>query len=304
MRIASNGLDLEVRDEGPTGGEAVLLLMGLGMQLTAWPDSLVRDLVRRRFRVIRLDNRDAGLSTGFDAAGVPSLVIASLRYALRRPVPAPYTLADMARDAVGVIEALGLAKVHVCGVSMGGMVAQHLAASHPERVASLTLVMTSSGARHLPPPRAPVRRVMMRRLPEGAPHDAIVAHLERLWLAIASPGFPPDRDQLRQRLKATVERAWRPAGTARQLLAIAADAGRPALLRRIRAPTHVMHGVDDPLIPVEAAQDLHERIPGSSLDRIPGMGHDLPEALMPRLAAAIADTAGRARLASSDAGPG
>ena len=294
MRISTNGIHLEVQDDGPTGGETVLLLMGLGMQLTAWPDSLVRDLVRRRFRVIRLDNRDAGLSTGFDAAGMPNLVTATLRYALRRPVPSPYTLGDMAHDAIGVLDALGLGRVHVCGVSMGGMVAQHLAASHPERVASLLLVMTSSGARHLPGPHANVRRLMMRRLPDGAPRDAIVAHLERLWLAIGSPGFPPDREQLRQRLQASVERAWRPAGTARQLVAIAADGGRPALLRRVKAPTHVMHGRDDPLIPVEAAHDLHGRIPGSTLDVIPGMGHDLPEPLMPRLAAAIAEAASRA----------
>lgn len=294
MQIASNGSHLEVVDDGPTGGETVLLVMGLGMQLTAWPDRLVRDLVRRGLRVLRLDNRDAGLSTSFDAAGMPNLVSATLRYALRRPVPTVYTLADMARDAVGVLDALGIARVHVCGASMGGMIAQHLAASHPERVASLTLVMTSSGARHLPPPRAPVRRLMMRRVPATAPRDAIVAHLERIWLAIASPGHPPDRDELRRRLVATVERAWRPAGTARQLVAIAADGDRPALLRRIRAPTQVVHGEDDPLIPVAAALDLHERIAGSTLDRVPGMGHDLPDALMPRLAEAIATGVARA----------
>ena len=293
MQISSNGIHLEVADDGPTGGETVLLVMGLGMQLIAWPDLLVRDLVRRGFRVLRLDNRDAGLSTSFDSAGIPSLVSATLRYALRRPVPSAYTLADMARDAVGVLDALGLARAHVCGASMGGMIAQHLAASHPERVSTLTLLMTSSGARHLPQPRAPVRRLLMRRLPAHAPRDAIVSHLERIWLAIASPAYPPDRDHLRRRLVATVDRAWRPAGTARQLVAIAADGERPALLRRVSAPTHVIHGQADPLIPVEAAIDLHERIAGSTLDIVPGMGHDLPDALMPRLAAAIADLAVR-----------
>jgi pimeloyl-ACP methyl ester carboxylesterase len=293
MQISTNGIHLEVDDQGRTSGEPVLLVMGLGMQLVAWPDALVRDLVGRGLRVIRVDNRDAGLSTRFDHAGVPSLVVASLRYALRRPVPSPYSLADMAHDCIGVLDALGLQRAHVVGASMGGMIAQHLVASHANRTSSATLIMTSSGARHLPPPRGEVRRLMMRRVPPGAPESAIVAHLERLWGAIGSPGYRPAQEELHQRLVRSVRRSWRPDGTARQLLAIAADAGRPALLRRIVRPVHLIHGSDDPLIPVAHAHDLQSRIAGSTLDVIPGMGHDLPVALLPRIAAGIAEAVAR-----------
>lgn len=293
MQIATNGIHLEVDDQGPTGGEPVLLVMGLGMQLIGWPEPLVHDLARRGLRVLRVDNRDAGLSTSFDAAGVPNMMLATLRWVLRRPVASPYTLADMAHDAVGVLDALGLRRVHVVGASMGGMIAQHLAASHPERVASATLIMTSSGARHLPPPAAEVRRLMTRPLPTNAPEAAVVAHLERLWGAIGSPAHRPRPEELRQRLTVAVRRSWRPRGTTRQLLAIAADSGRPALLRRIRCPVHLIHGADDPLIPVAHAHDLQSRLPGATLDVIPGMGHDLPDALLPRIAAGIAETVSR-----------
>lgn len=309
MQIATNGIHLEIDDQGRTGGEPVLLVMGLGMQLFAWPDALVRDLTGRGLRVIRVDNRDAGLSTRFSHAGVPSLMLASLRYALRRPVPSPYTLADMARDCVGVLDALGLPRAHVVGASMGGMIAQHLAASHAPRVSSATLIMTSSGARHLPSPRGEVRRLLLRPVPPGAPEAAIVSHLERLWHTIGSPAYRPAPEALRERLQTAVRRSWRPDGTARQLLAIAADAGRPALLRRIDRPVHLIHGADDPLIPVAHAHDLRSRIAGATLDVIPGMGHDLPDALLPRIAAGIADTvargvAARAAAAADGSAPG
>lgn len=293
MQIAVNGIHLEVDDQGRTGGAPVLLVMGLGMQLTDWPDLLVHDLTQRGLRVLRLDNRDAGLSTAFDAVGVPSLLLATLRWWLRRPLASPYTLADMASDCVGVLDALGLRRVHVVGASMGGMIAQHLAAAHPERVSSATLIMTSSGARHLPPPSSEVRRRMMRPLPANAPVDRVVAHLERIWQAIGSPGFPPEPDVLRARLTAAVRRSWRPHGTSRQLLAIAADDGRPALLRRIRCPVHVIHGAVDPLIPPAHAHDLLSRLPGATLDLVAGMGHDLPDPLLPRIAAGIAETVQR-----------
>jgi pimeloyl-ACP methyl ester carboxylesterase len=161
MRISANGLRIEVDVQGPPDGEAVLLVMGLGMQLVAWPQELVDALVARGFRVVRFDNRDSGLSQGFDALGVPSLPLAALRYVLRLPVTSPYRLADLAQDAVGVLDALGIGQAHVCGASMGGMVAQHLAAAHGARVRSLTLVMTTSGARHLPQARLAVQRALM-----------------------------------------------------------------------------------------------------------------------------------------------
>ncbi len=293
MRVPSNGLEIEVDDQGPTGGEPLLLIMGLGMQLIAWPDLLVRDLVARGFRVLRLDNRDAGLSTQFDHLGVPNIAMAALRYTMHLPVQAPYALADMAADVVGVLDALGLPRVHVCGASMGGMVAQHLAARHPARVKSLTLMMTTTGARHLPQAKPQVRWAMLKR-PASREEAAIVAHLTRIVSLIGSPAYPTPPDALRERLTTAVRRAWRPAGTVRQLAAIVADGDRSPMVRGIAQPTHVIHGADDPLVPVASGHDLAKLIPGATLDVVPGMGHDLPVALLPRFAAGIAENAARA----------
>lgn len=295
MQIQANGLHIEVDDQGPPaspGGPPVLMLMGLGMQLTSWPQPLVDRLVARDRRVVRMDNRDAGLSQGFDALGMPNLLWATTRYLMHLPVQAPYTLADMAADALGVLDALLIERADVVGASMGGMIAQHLACAHPQRVARLTLLMTTSGARHLPQASARVRLALMdgRRIPA---HDveALVDRLERVFGVIGSPAFQatpgPEREALRQRLRESVRRAYRPAGVARQVVAIVADGDRTALLRRIAVPTHIVHGVDDPLVPVAAAHDLHAAIAGSTLELIDGMGHDLPPALWPRLADAM-----------------
>ncbi len=293
MKIQANGIQIEIDVQGPPEGEPLLLVMGLGMQLVAWPDELVAALVAKGFRVIRFDNRDAGLSDGPDHLGMPGMVGAMLRYTLRLPVRAPYRLRDMADDAVGVLDALGIAAAHVCGASMGGMIAQQMAVHHPQRVKSLTLVMTTSGARHLPQPSLQVRRALMARPKSRAVAD-VVAHYEALIHTIGSPGYRPDPQRLRSRLEASVQRAFRPAGTARQMLAIVADGDRSALLRKITHPTRVIHGVDDPLVPVAAASHLASQISGATLDLVPGMGHDLPLPLLPRLADGIALAAGRA----------
>jgi pimeloyl-ACP methyl ester carboxylesterase len=294
MRVVANGIGIEVDDAGPADGVPVLLVMGLAMQLVAWPDELLAELRQRGFRPIRFDNRDIGLSQWFDHLGVPSVAWAALRHGLRLPVRAPYTLADMAADAVGVLDALGLQRVHLCGVSMGGMIAQHVAAAHPQRVASLTLVMTTSGARHLPPPAAPVRRALLQRPHADDPAGALEL-MQQLLTLIASPAYPPDAAALRQRVAASIERAYHPAGATRQLLAVIADGDRSPWLKRIAAPTLVMHGRDDPLVRVAAAHDLVSKIAGAEIDVVPGWGHDLPVALMPRLADAIERNAARAR---------
>jgi pimeloyl-ACP methyl ester carboxylesterase len=293
MQLRANGIAIEVDDQGPREGEPLLLVMGLGMQLIGWPEALVRQLVARGFRVLRFDNRDAGLSQAFDAAGVPSLLAASIRYALRLPLRAPYSLADMARDAVGVLDALAIARAHVCGASMGGMIAQRLGAEHAGRVKSLTLMMTTSGARGLPQPAGRVRRALMQR-PASHAEDAVIGQLERFFAIIGSPAYPPDPLELRTRLRESVRRAYRPAGTARQLLAVAADGDRTPLLGRIIAPTHVVHGVADPLVPVGAGVDLAAKIEGATRELIDGMGHDLPSPLLPRFAESIAQIAARA----------
>lgn len=291
MQIQANGLRLEVDDQGPPaspGGPPILMIMGLGMQLVAWPEPMVQQLVASRRRVVRVDNRDAGLSQGFDHLGVPQLGWVALRHVVHLPVHAPYTIADMADDMVGLLDALGLERAHLVGASMGGMVAQHVAAKHPQRVARLTLIMTTSGARHLPQPSVRVRLALIEPRPaEGAGLDAAVARLERVLALIGSPAYRPEREALRERLYAAVRRAYRPAGSVRQVAAVIADGDRSPLLARITAPTHIVHGALDPLVPVAAAHDLHAKIAGSTIEIIDGMGHDLPQALWPRLVQAI-----------------
>jgi pimeloyl-ACP methyl ester carboxylesterase len=292
VQVSANGIGIEVDDQGLPQGEPLVLIMGLGMQLTAWPDELVQLLVSRGFRVIRFDNRDAGLSQGFDHLGVPNLPWQALKYKLHLPVVAPYGIADMAADTLGVLDALGLQRAHVCGASLGGMVAQHVAAKYPDRVKSLTLIMTTSGARHLPQAGWPVQKVLMSR-PSGSDPAAVLAHLQRVVATIGSPAFPPEPGRATARLQAMVQRAWRPAGTARQLAAVALDGDRSALLPRITAPTRVIHGEADPLVPVAAGRELVSLIRGAVGDLVPGMGHDLPVQLVARIADGIATNAAR-----------
>lgn len=294
MRVVANGIGIEVDDAGGArGGEPLLLVMGLALQLVAWPEDWLAELRRYGLRPIRFDNRDIGLSQGFDHLGVPSLAWAALRRRLGLAVRAPYTLADMAADTVGVLDALGLPSAHLCGVSMGGMIAQHVAALYPQRVRSLTLMMSSSGARHLPLPAPAVRRALLAR-PRADDRAAAAEFMHRLLRLVASPAHPPDAQELRERIAATMQRAWHPAGAARQLLAIVAEGDRTPLLARIRAPTLVLHGRADPLIRVAAAHDLAARIAGARLETLEGWGHDLPPALLPALAARVARHALRA----------
>jgi pimeloyl-ACP methyl ester carboxylesterase len=295
VQVSANGLSIEVDDQGPPdspGGPPILMIMGLGMQLTAWPQPLVNLLIARGRRVVRIDNRDAGLSQGFDHLGMPNLVWATLRFMLRLPVHAPYAIADMAADALGVLDALALPRVQVVGASMGGMIAQHLAARHPDRVERLTLIMTTSGARHLPQASGKVRAALLDRRPIDAKDtEALVNRLARVFTLIGSPAYRPrtheEHEAFQARLRASVLRAYRPTGVARQLVAVAADGDRTPVLARIVAPTHIVHGQADPLIPVAAAHDLHAKIKGSTVEVIDGMGHDLPAALWPRLADAM-----------------
>ena len=290
MQISANGIFIEVEDHGLPNGEPLLLIMGLGMQLVAWPDGFVQQLVSQGFRVIRFDNRDAGLSQSFDSSGVPNIAMASMQHLFRLPVKSPYTVADMARDAAGVLDALGIPQAHVCGASMGGMIAQHLAISHAGRVKSLTLMMTTSGARSLPGPTMKVRGALLARPEDPKRHDSIVEHYMKLYRLIGSPGFPAPEAELRRRIDASVRRSNRPKGVARQLVAIAADTQRCRHIEEIKAPTLVIHGDADPLVPAAAGQELARRILGAKLDLVPGMGHDLPEPLWPRFVAGIKET--------------
>ncbi len=294
MQLSVNGIALEVEDHGPPTGEPLLLIMGLGMQLVAWHEGFVASLVQRGFRVIRFDNRDIGLSQNLDHLGLPNVVLDSLKYTFGMKVNSPYSLADMAADAVGVLDALGIPRAHVCGASMGGMIAQQMAIRHPERVKSLTLMMTTSGSRRLPQASLRVRGALLSRPKNANDIDSVIAHFVRIYKLIGSPAYPASDAYLTDRLGMAVRRAYRPHGTVRQLVAIAADGDRSRLLGGIRIPTQVLHGQQDPLVPVAAGHDLAAKIPGAQLDLIEGMGHDLPTALWPRFATGISAAAGRA----------
>jgi len=277
MRIRANGIDLEVEDSGGSG-PVVMLVMGLGMQLIGWPPVFVQPLAQAGYRVIRLDNRDVGLSQGFDQAGTGNLLWAAFRQRLGLAVRSPYTLQDMARDALGVLDALGIGQAHVVGASMGGMIAQHLAAEAPQRVRSLVSIMSSSGARGLPGPRPDVAAALLRR-PAARDEAALVAHGTGLLRLIGSPAYPADEAALAEQVRLGLRRAYRPAGVARQMLAIAADARRAERLAGIACPTLVLHGEADPLVPIACGRDTARRIAGARFVAIPGMGHDLPPAV-------------------------
>jgi pimeloyl-ACP methyl ester carboxylesterase len=279
MKIKANGIDIEVEDSGADGSQAgrpvVLLIMGLGMQLVAWPPELVQALLDAGYRVIRHDNRDVGLSRHFDELGVPNLVWAGLQHKLGFTPRAPYGLGDMAADALGVLDALQVARAHIVGVSMGGMIAQRVAIAAPQRVLSLTSIMSSSGARGLPNAEPRVLKTLFSRPASSAPQD-VADHYIKLFTVIGSPDFTVPEAELRERILSGIQRSFRPVGTMRQMLAIVADTTRADELPRITCPTLVIHGAADPLVPLACGADTARRIPGARLQTIAGMGHDLP----------------------------
>lgn len=289
MKIRANNIDIEVVDTGalPLGQDgqarpAVFLIMGLGMQLVAWPPALVQALVDTGYRVIRHDNRDMGLSQHFDNLGKPNLLWAGLKHRLGFSVSSPYTLHDMALDAVGVLDALSIDKAHIVGVSMGGMIAQRVAIAAPDRVLSLTSIMSSSGARGLPQASPQVMRALFSR-PKSNQHEAVADYYVNFFKIIGSPGFPDDPVETRERILTGLKRSYHPEGTLRQMLAIAADAKRHHDLASITSPTLVIHGKHDPLVPHGNGVDTAKRIKGAQLVSIAGMGHDLPPGVVTRL---------------------
>lgn len=286
MKIQANGIGIEVEDSGEAGRPAVLLVMGLGLQLVSWPPQMVQALQAAGFRVIRFDNRDVGLSQHFDHLGIPNLLWESMKHRVGLPVRAPYSLHDMAADAFGVLDALGVQRAHVVGVSMGGMVAQRMALAAPQRLLSLASVMSSSGARWLPGPKAHVLRALMSR-PRDSSEAAIVDHFVQLFQVIGSPAYPADPAVLRERITQTVRRSFHPAGTARQLAAVAADTRRAGELSSIRVPTLVVHGKADPLVPFACGVDTARRIPTARMVAMEGMGHDLPSGVVAHLLQAL-----------------
>lgn len=285
-QIRANGIHLEYESFGDPGAPAILLIMGLAGQLIHWPDDFCQALVQAGYRVIRYDNRDVGLSTKLDHLGKPKVMRAGLAGMLGLPVKAPYKLDDMARDAVGLLDALQLKTAHVVGASMGGMIGQIVAAKYPERLRSFTCIMSSSGNPRLP--KASLRlQLRLAKRPARLDRDSLVAHSMQTWRMIGSPGYRIEDAALRANVERAYDRAYHPPGLARQTVAIIASGSRVPLLRRITAPTLIIHGVEDPLVPVAAAHDLARHIPDVRLELIPGMGHDLPPPLISKIAQLI-----------------
>jgi proline iminopeptidase len=289
---SANGLTLEYESLGSDADPVILLVMGLGMQMIMWPDALCEMLVARGFRVVRFDNRDVGLSTQLDHLGTPRVGWEALKFALHLPLKAPYLIGDMARDTAGLLDALGIARAHVVGASMGGMIAQNLAADFPQKVATLTSIMSSTGRRSLPPPTSRVRRALLQKPAKRGDFEGAVRQLVFVLNEIGSRTHPFDQPWLRELSERHVRRRYNPPGVARQLLAIAASGDRTSVVKRIKAPTLVIHGDEDPLLRPACGDETVRviRKAGGNVEQltVQGMGHDLPTPLLPQLADAIA----------------
>lgn len=285
--VPANGIELHYETFGPDDGRPLLLIMGLGTQMIGWPDELCAALGDRGFRTIRYDNRDVGLSTHLHDARKPDL----MAIFAGDTSTAAYGLEDMADDAAGLLDALGIGDAHIVGASMGGMIAQVLAYRHADRVRTLTSVMSSVDPRTFPP--TPEASALLLRAP-SADRDSYIAAALDGFRVIGSPGFEPDLDGLRQRAGLAWDRGYNPAGVARQLAAIYATGDRGPHLRDVAVPTLVVHGDADTLVPLPNGQATAAAIPGAELLVIAGMGHDLPRAVWPQLLHGVAALADRA----------
>ncbi|OWR30380.1 alpha/beta hydrolase [Saccharibacillus sp. O23] len=295
-RIAANGIELAYDEFGSPAGEAVLLIAGLGTQRIRWTDSFCELLADQGFRVIRFDNRDTGGSTSFKQ--YPPLDFAELAAALSAgKLPnLPYTLGDMAEDAIGLLDGLGIKRAHLVGRSMGGMIAQLAAASYPDRVLSLVSIMSSSGNPELPPAAPDVMAMMTRPAPNPFEDEAgFLANGAAFAKRIAGTGYPFDEETYRAMIREEARRAYDPGSTGRQIAAIALSGDRRPKLATIRVPALVVHGSDDPMFPPICGEDTARAIPGAEWLLLEGMGHDLPARLEATVAEAVARTARRGR---------
>jgi pimeloyl-ACP methyl ester carboxylesterase len=284
-RFAKVGeLEICLQTFGRPSDPPLLLIAGLGAQMILWEDDFCAALAERGLWVVRYDNRDVGKSSQIDAK--PSAE------RKRGDRAAPYLLEDMAADAVGLMDALGIARAHVVGASMGGMIAQEVAIRWPERVRSLTSIMSTTGDPRLPPPTAEVMKVFTNPPPTTA-QEYIEANVAA-WKIFRGPGYPEDEKRDRARAVRAAKRGFNPEGGQRQMLAVYASGSRKATLPSVTAPTLVIHGADDPLLPLAAGEDTAVTIPGAKLVVLPRMGHALPLAVWTRVIEEIAELVKRA----------
>jgi pimeloyl-ACP methyl ester carboxylesterase len=286
-RAKANGIEIEYETLGAKSDPAILLIMGLGAQLTLWSDAFCEGLAAKGFYVVRFDNRDCGLSTDFDSWGQADLPAAIMKLMTGKKIEAPYLVGDMAADTVGLVEALGLERAHMIGASMGGMIAQVAAAKYPARTRSLVSIMSTSSRPGLPQGKPEAIKATLER-PATSDRETMVRHYMMLRRTIGSPAYPESDAEMRRLVERNIDRRYYPAGVGRQYLAILASGDRVELLKTVKVPTLVIHGADDPLLPQEGGRDVAALVPGAQLEIYPGMGHDLPTALTPRLVDRIA----------------
>jgi len=286
-RARANGIELCWDSFGDEGAPPLLLIMGLAAQMIAWHDGFCEQLSEHGFRVIRFDNRDIGLSTRFDAAGVPNVGTALTAALQGQPVTgAPYLLRDMAADAVGLLDALGIERAHVVGASMGGAIAQTMAIERPERLLTLTSIMATTGEPGLPPPTPDALGVLLK--PPVTTLDGYIESYAQTWKVLRAGSFLEDEALDRERAEQVFARGLNPPGVARQLVAVLASGSRKAALASVRVPTLVLHGDADPLVPLACGVDTAESVPGARLVVIAGMGHALPILFWKRIVEEIA----------------
>jgi pimeloyl-ACP methyl ester carboxylesterase len=289
----ANGITLFYDTFGDPKNPAILLVMGLGAQMTLWEPAFCEALAARGFHVIRFDNRDVGLSTKIEGGPAPDIARAMTGDASS----ASYTLWDMADDAAGLLDALGIAKAHIVGASMGGMIVQAIAIRHPDRVLSLTSIMSTTGDREVGQAKPEAMAALLA--PPPASREEAIELMVRTTRVIGSPGYPADEAELRKRAGEAYDRANYPAGMARQLVAIIASGDRTEQLKDVRVPTLVIHGEDDPLVTLSGGQATARAVPGAKLLTIPGMGHDMPAQLRDQFVDAIVENARKAAAPAS-----
>ena len=286
-KAKANGIEIEYETYGPRSGRPLLLIMGLGGQLSSWSEEILHQLVEEGHFVIIFDNRDTGLSSKTEEAGVPDIVGVISALMKGEKIKVPYTLYDMGDDAVGLLDALGIEKAHICGMAMGGAIAQTIAISQPSRLSSLILLYSATGNPHLPLPKPEIMNLVM--VPPVSDRKAYIDHRINVFRMISGSSFPLDEAGLRQKFGQGYDRSYYPEGAGRNLLAILASGHRRRALPSITAPTLVIQGDEDPLVPVENGRDAAGAIPGSELIIIKGMGHYPPhKGPWPQIVEAIA----------------
>lgn len=296
-KVKANNIEIEYETFGDPSDKPLLLVIGLGSQMIAWDEEFINILTDRGFFVIIFDNRDVGLSSKCEEAGEPDLMKAIMAVQRGEDIDAPYSLDDMAEDAVGLLDALNIEKAHICGASMGGMIAQTIAIRHPSRVLSLTSIMSTTGNPDLPQMSQEAALVLFNPVPPE--RDAYIENLIRVGKFIYGSGFPFNEEKQRALAARFFDRCFYPPGVERQTLALMVEGNRKEKLSAIKVPTLVIHGRDDPLFPVEGGKDTAEAIQGSELIIIDGMGHSLPPETWGQISDAIAKNAAKVLRRSS-----